>query len=166
MNPSPFALLTSKKAGQLLNETLAEKSSLVTKQALTYATMSSTFLSFCFFTKSRFSLPPTASNASRISPTFAVIPGRFTVRDNPNFSFAIVLAKTRFRTTVFGEQIHISRSSSTGKILSSPLSGSLTIPDANEDAAADGAPGRTMIVGSRTTLPSIRPRLEKSLIKL
>ena len=37
------------------------------------------------------------------------------------------------------------------------------IPEQNDDAAPLGAPGRTMIVGSRTILPSIRPRLEKSL---
>jgi hypothetical protein len=44
----------------------------------------------------------------------------------------------------YGAQKHIC------EVFSSPLSGSRTIPEQKLDAAPDGFPGRTMIVGNRT----------------
>ena len=44
-----------------------------------------------------------------------------------------------------------------------PLSGSLVMPEKNEDAAKFGLPGRTHIVGKRIAKPSQNPFREKSL---
>ena len=65
-----------------------------------------------------------------------------------NFSFGISRAVIRFLTTVLGEQIQISRSFETGKMLFSPFNGSRKIPEAKEDAAPVGLPGLTVICSS------------------
>ena len=61
-----------------------------------------------------------------------------------NLSFGMSRAIIRFLTTVLGEQIQISRSLETGKMLFSPLSGSRKMPEAKEDAAPVGLPGLTV----------------------
>lgn len=53
-------------------------------------------------------------------------------------------AMIRFLTTVLGEQIQISRSVETGKMLFSLFNGSRKIPEAKEDAAPVGLPGLTV----------------------
>ena len=63
------------------------------------------------------------------------------MRDDPNLSLGIFPARTRFLTTVLGEQIHISVSRDTGRMLLWPLKGSRNMPEANEDAAPVGLPG-------------------------
>ena len=66
--------------------------------------------------------------------------------------------------TVAGDSTQSRASGSTGQIASSPLRGSRTTPLANDDAAAFGRPGRTVIVGSRITRPSMKPRRVQSPI--
>ena len=61
-------------------------------------------------------------------------------------------------TALAGEMTHIRVARSTGQIDSSPLTGSLMMPLANEDAAALGLPGRTVTVGRRSERPSTKPR--------
>ena len=46
----------------------------------------------------------------------------------------------------------------TGHTASSPLSGSRIMPLAKDEAAALGLPGRTLMVGRRSTRPSTKPR--------
>ena len=45
----------------------------------------------------------------------------------------------------------------TGQIDSSPLTGSLMMPLAKDEAAALGLPGRTVTVGRRSERPSMKP---------
>ncbi len=45
----------------------------------------------------------------------------------------------------------------TGQIAGSPFNGSRMMPLANDEAAAFGRPGRTLIVGNRNTRPSTKP---------
>ena len=68
----------------------------------------------------------------------------FTILVPGNISFGISRAIIKFFTTVLGEQIQISRSLETGRMLFSPLSGSRKIPEAKEDAAPVGLPGLTV----------------------
>ena len=100
------------------------------------------------------SSPPTAFRVSSISRTVTVTPGRFTIRDPESFSFGTSRAIIKFLTTVLGEQIHISRSFETGKMLFSPFNGSRKIPEAKDDAAPVGLPGLT------TTWSSSRVKAE------
>ena len=85
-----------------------------------------------------------AVQASSISRIVTVTPGIFTIRVPGNFSFGISRAIIKFLITVLGEQIQISRSGETGKLLFSPFSGSRKIPEAKDDAAPVGFPGRTV----------------------
>lgn len=94
------------------------------------------------------------------------MPGKLTILDDPrvktllNDSVEISLAIIRFLITVLVEQTHSFRDVGTGNGLSLPFSGSRMIPEQKLDAAPDGLPGRTIIVGRRTILPSSRPLLE------
>lgn len=126
VKPSAFALEMSTLVGQL--KTI-------------FSVASSLFSSTSFNASS----PPTAFKASSISRTVTVTPGRFTILVPGNFSFGVSRASMRFLTTVRGEQIQISRSLETGKMLFSPLSGSRKIPEAKEDAAPVGLPGLIVI---------------------
>ena len=56
-------------------------------------------------------------------------------------------------------------SSGTGQTLSMPASGSRMMPLTKDDIAEFGAPGRTAIVGSRQTTPSMTSLREYSLMK-
>jgi hypothetical protein len=62
--------------------------------------------------------------------------------------------ETKFCTIVRGLQIYINSSLDTGRIDILPLRGALMMPLAKELGAADGASGRTMIVGRLTIRPS------------
>lgn len=124
-NPKAFALEMSTLVGQL-------------------KTIFSVALSLFSSTSFNASSPPTAFKASNMSRIVTVTPGIFTIRVPGNFSFGISRASIRFLTTVLGEQIQISRSLETGKMLFSPFSGSRKIPEAKEDAAPVGLPGRTV----------------------
>ena len=61
------------------------------------------------------------------------------------------------RSAELGDASQSGVSGGMGQTDGSPDSGSRRIPDAKPDAAAFGAPGRTLIVGSRTVRPSTKP---------
>ena len=67
------------------------------------------------------------------------------------------------RVTTSGELIHRRVSSGTGQTASMPASGSRMMPLTKDDNAEFGAPGRTVTVASRQTMPSMKPRREYSL---
>ena len=124
-NPKAFALEISSLVGQL-------------------KTIFSVAWSLFSSTSFNASSPPTTFKASSISRTVTVTPGIFTILVPGNFSLGMSRAIIRFLTTVLGEQIQISRSLETGKILFSPFNGSRKIPEAKEDAAPVGLPGLTV----------------------
>lgn len=121
-----------------------EISTLVGQLKTIFSVASSLFSSTNFNASS----PPTAFKASSISRIVTVTPGIFTIRVPGKISFGISRAMIRFLTTVLGEQIQISRSFETGKMLFSPFNGSRKIPEAKEDAAPVGFPGLTVICSS------------------
>merc|ERR1712093_269004 len=109
------------------------------------------------------SLPPTCSRASRISCVVTAMPGRAHVRVHDGYLLPSTSMRwTKLDTTVAGEQTKTLKSKGTGQTDFSPFRGSRTIPLAYEDNAVLGAPGRTMIVGSRTVRASIHPRRDHS----
>ncbi|CAE6843779.1 hypothetical protein R75465_06841 [Paraburkholderia aspalathi] len=57
-----------------------------------------------------------------------------------------------------GDNSHKRIVPATGHTAASPFSGSRMMPLANDEAAAFGLPGRTLIVGRRNTRPSTKPR--------
>ena len=135
-----FSVLVSVPSSTKPKAFALEMSTLVGQLKTIFSVASSLFSSTSFNAPS----PPTAFKASSISRIVTVTPGRFTIRVPKNFSFGMSLASIRFFTTVLGEQIHISRSFETGKMLFSPFSGSRKIPEAKEDAAPVGLPGLTV----------------------
>src|ERR1700712_4715971 len=68
--------------------------------------------------------------------------------------------------TVLVEQTHSLSDFETGRILLSPFRGSRIMPGQKEKAAPDGVPGRTIIVGNLTILPSSKPLREKSFNRI
>ena len=117
-----------------------EMSTLVGQLKTIFSVASSLFSSTSFNASS----PPTALKASSISRIVTVMPGIFTIRVPENFSFGMSRARIRFLTTVRGEQIQISNSLETGRMLFSPFNGSRNMPEAKEDAAPVGLPGLTV----------------------
>ena len=71
------------------------------------------------------------------------MPGRFKILDPVKLDLGILDANTRFFTTVLGEHIHSLKSLETGRTLFSPFNGSRNMPEAKEEAAPVGVPGRT-----------------------
>ena len=67
-------------------------------------------------------------------------------------------AMMKHSTTVRGDSSQTRVAALTGQTEVSPLSGSRMMPLANDEAAAFGRPGRTLIVGSRSERPSTKPR--------
>ena len=59
--------------------------------------------------------------------------------------------------TLSGDSSHKRVFALTGQTAGSPFNGSRMMPLANEEAAAFGRPGRTLIVGNRSTRPSMKP---------
>ena len=57
-----------------------------------------------------------------------------------------------------GDSSHSRVPGRTGHTASSPFSGSRIMPLAKDEAAALGLPGRTLMVGRRSTRPSTKPR--------
>lgn len=68
-----------------------------------------------------------------------------------NFSSPRSLAMIKFLIIVLVEHTDHSKSLETGSLDFFPAKGSLIIPEQNEEAALEGAPGRTIIVGNPTT---------------
>lgn len=135
-----FSVLVSVPSSAKPRAFALEMSSLVGQLKTIFSVALSLFSSTSFNASS----PPTAFKASSISRIVTVTPGMFTIRVPGNFSFGISRTSIKFLTTVLGEQIQISRSFETGKMLFSPFSGSRKIPDAKDDAAPVGLPGLTV----------------------
>ncbi|VTP60135.1 Uncharacterised protein [Serratia rubidaea] len=85
------------------------------------------------------------------------MPGRLTVRDTPKALAGRVAAWIKFCTTRPGLESHSVSSGDTGHTAASPCSGSRIMPLANDEAALFGLPGRTLMVGRRSTRPSTKP---------
>lgn len=101
--------------------------------------------------------PATARSASSISRTRTLMPGRLSVRNAPNAEAGSVAAWMKLLTTAAGLESHSASSAFTGHTACSPCSGSRMMPLANDEAALFGLPGRTLMVGRRSTRPSTKP---------
>ena len=105
------------------------------------------------------SAPATRVSALTISPTVTDSDGTFRVRCIPRRSAGRSCAMMKLSTATVGEASTTRLAGSTGQTEISPFSGSRNRLLANDDAAAFGRPGRTLIVGSRMARPSMNPRL-------
>ncbi|MNT21750.1 hypothetical protein D3C72_1570980 [compost metagenome] len=85
-------------------------------------------------------------------------PGKFTTRRLPSRSPASSMPLTSASTAARGDSSHSGVSGATGQLAATPDSGSRMMPLANDEAAALGLPGRTLMVGRRSTRPSTKPR--------
>ena len=102
--------------------------------------------------------PAMRRNASICSATVAETPGIVRQRRSPSRPPSSEAACRRKPTAERGDAYQCRTSSGTGSTASCPFNGSRMIPEKNPDAARLGGPGRTQIVGSRTAMPSRRPR--------
>lgn len=116
------------------------------------ATMRSTAGSAANCTRSRALAPPVRVRVSSISPTVTLMPGRLTLRQSP--VAGSLAASRKFATTVAGLESQRRRSGLTGQMAFSPCSGSRMMLLTNDEAARFGLPGRTQMVGRRSTRPS------------
>ena len=107
------------------------------------------------------------SQAATISATVVSRPGRLTARSAPRAasrtSPSSASSAARPPTAARWPIRTIGVASSTGTTASRPASGSRNRPDANDEAAAFGRPGRMITVGRRAVRPSIAPRRVASL---
>ena len=102
--------------------------------------------------------PAARRSASICSPTVALSPGMDSVRRGPISSVSMVAARRQHPTADRGEANQCRTVSGTGRIASSPTSGSRRMLEKKPDAAWLGRPGRMQMVGNLMPTPSTKPR--------
>src|SRR5476649_54702 len=159
------ALLSSMKARMTSLKLRSAASPSFSPRSVSHApgqlpTIFSIFGSGCQSISAATSSPATSFSASTISVTLTESPGMLTTGHVPSSACSSSQPAISDSIACFGDSSHKRTSPPTGHTARSPFSGSRMMPLANDDAAAFGLPGRTLMVGRRSTRPSTNPRRE------